>query len=299
MPLDLNGARAAITSQIAEPMGIPVEEAAWGIHATVNENMANAARVHAVERGQDVSRLPLFASGGNGPLHGPGVARVLGSPTVIVPPAAGVLSALGLLSAPMSIDLVRSSHAELDGLELDRALGWLDELRVEGESVLTGSGVTVDEIDHEHTLDMRFIGQGAEIQVPVPAGGDDWSERVREAFLEQYEQRYGAAAPHQVGVEILTWRVTSRGRDPGAQLRFASVDDDRGSLKGHRDIYFPETGAIPTPVHDRYRVSPGTVLEGPAVVEETESTLVIPPGSRCTVRDDGSILLKFDREGDR
>jgi N-methylhydantoinase A len=299
MPLDLEAARAAISTQIAQPMGIPVEEAAWGIHATVNENMANAARVHAVERGQEVSRLPLFVSGGNGPLHGPGVARVLGSPAVIVPPAAGVLSALGFLSAPMSIDLVRSSHAELDDLGRDTALGWLDELRVEGEKVLTESGVPVDDIDHEHTLDMRFVGQGAEIQVPVPADGDDWIERVRDAFLEQYERRYGSVAPHQVGVEILSWRVTSRGPDPSARLRFAAVDGGTDSLKGHRDVYFPDTGAVRTEVHDRYHLAPATVLEGPVVVEETESTLVVPPGSRCSVRDDGSILVEFDRGGDR
>ena len=117
MRLDADAAADAVRRQVAEPMGIDVPQAAWGIHATVNENMANAARVHAIERGRDPAGLPMFVQGGNGPLHGPGVARALGCPAVVVPPAAGVLSALGFLSAALSIDLVRSRHAELSGVD--------------------------------------------------------------------------------------------------------------------------------------------------------------------------------------
>ena len=172
MPLDLEAAREAIRTQVAEPMGIDVEQAAWGVHATVNENMANAARVHAVERGQDVTRLPLFASGGNGPLHGPGLARALGSPSVLVPPAAGVLSALGFLSAPLSIDLVQSAHARLRRPHRRHARSRrLEQLRTEAEKVLTESGVPAEEIVHEHSCDMRFVGQGTETAVAVPADG--------------------------------------------------------------------------------------------------------------------------------
>ncbi len=299
MKLDLEAARKAIREQVAEPMGIPVEEAAWGIHATVNEAMANAARVHAVERGQDVERLPLFASGGNGPLHGPGLARALGSPSVLVPPAAGVLSALGFHSAPLSIDLVRSAHAELDTLPEDTALDRLEELRREGEEVLVRSGVAHDQVMHEHTCDMRFVGQGAEVEVSVPGTGPDWNDRAREAFLTTYEQRFGAAAPREVGVEVLTWRVSSRGPDPQAHLRFAEPEAGDGSLTGIRQVWFPDTGFAPAEVHDRYRLRPRDVLAGPAVVEERESTLVVPPGARCRVGEDGTILLELAPEDAR
>jgi N-methylhydantoinase A len=298
MPLDLDAAREAIRTQVAEPMGIDVEQAAWGIHATVNENMANAARVHAVERGQDVTRLPLFASGGNGPLHGPGLARALGSPSVLVPPAAGVLSALGFLSAPLSIDLVQSAHARLGELTADRALARLQQLRTEAEKVLTESGVPAGEITHEHGCDMRFVGQGTETSVTVPAQGDDWVERAEAAFRAAYEARFGNAAPRGVEVEILTWRVNARGRDPEARLRF-SGHGDGASLTGSRRAWFPGQGYVDAEVHDRYRLRPGAELAGPALVEERESTLVVPPGARCTVGHDGAILLVLEPEDAR
>ena len=297
MTLDTDAATEAIRRQVAEPLGITVEEAAWGIHATVNENMANAARVHAIERGKDPSKLPMFVSGGNGPLHGPGVAQSLGSPAVIVPPAAGVLSSLGFLSAPIAIDLVRSSHAELESVDLPTALEWLRGLQSDGEKILVESGVAAEAVTHEHGLDMRFIGQGAEVQVPVPAGGDDWKERVAELFLQQYERRFGTVVPDAVGIEILTWRVTSQGPDPHAQLRLSATAAAGESLVGHRDAYFADVGYVRAEVHNRYRMTAGAVVDGPAFVEETESTLVVAPNARCTVREDGSILLKFDSRG--
>jgi len=292
MPLDAEAAREAIRRQVAEPMGIDVEQAAWGIHATVNENMANAARVHAVERGQDVTRLPLFASGGNGPLHGPGLARALGSPSVLVPPAAGVLSALGFLSAPLSIDLVQSAHARLGELTAELAEARLEQLRTEAEKVLTGSGVPAEEITHEHGCDMRFVGQGTETSVTVPAGGDDWVERAEAAFRSAYGSRFGDVAPRGVEVEILTWRVNARGRDPEARLGFAGHAEGE-SRTGTRPAWFPDHGYVDAAVHDRYRLRPGAELHGPALVEERESTLVVPPGARCTVGDDGTILLEL------
>ena len=296
MRLGLEAAREAIRTQVAEPMGIDVEQAAWGIHATVNENMANAARVHAVERGQDVTRLPLFASGGNGPLHGPGLARALGSPSVLVPPAAGVLSALGFLSAPLSIDLVQSAHARLGNLTADRARSRLEQLRTEAEKVLTESGVPAAEITHEHGCDMRFVGQGTETTVRVPAGGDDWVERAEAGFRATYEGRYGTVAPRGVEVEILTWRVSARGRDPEARLRLAPREGT-DSHTGTRRAWFPDDGYVEAAVHDRYRLRPGDELRGPALVEERESTLVVPPGARCTVGADSTILLELDPEG--
>lgn len=296
MTLDVEAARAAITEQVAEPMGISVEEAAWGIHATVNENMANAARVHAMERGLDPGALPLFVSGGNGPLHGPGVAQALGAAGLTAPPAAGVLSTLGFLSAPIAIDVVTSRHAELAGLADTEASEVLSGLADEGRQVLLDSGVAAHEISDEYTLDMRFIGQGAEIQVLVPHPDEvtgDWGEQVEEAFAAAYRQRFGTVAPTGVGPEVLTWRVASRGPDPQARLRITTDPGAGESRTGTRRAWFGD-GWVETPVHDRYRLRPGTTFTGPALVEETESTLLVPPGARCSVRDDGSIWLDLD-----
>jgi N-methylhydantoinase A len=298
MRLDADAAAEALTEQIAGPLGIGLAEAAWGIHATANETMANAARVHAIERGQDPTRLPLFASGGNGPLHGPGVAHAHGAPTVVVPPAAGVLSALGFLSAPMSIDVVRSRHAELTPLEPATARALFDEMEREATAWLTTSGVPAEDVVHEYTLEMRFVGQGNEIEVAVPRPGPRWRDDLADAFARQYRRQFGTVTPSGVDVEILTWRVTSRGPDPRARPRLESRRDDAGALLGHRDVYFPRAGGyVSTAVYDRYRLSCGSRLAGPALVQERESTLVLPPGARCTVAGDSSMVVDLAAEG--
>ncbi|MGW5644156.1 hydantoinase/oxoprolinase family protein [Saccharopolyspora sp. NPDC003752] len=299
MPLDAAAAAAAIREQVADRLGVSVPEAAWGIHTTANENMANAARVHAIERGQDPGRLPLFVSGGNGPLHGPGVARALGSPSMVAPPAAGVLSALGFLSAPMSIDIVRSRHALLGEIGLDEARALFAEMEREGAEVLTASGVAAADVVHERTLEMRFVGQGSEIEVPVPPVGDGWRDEALASFRRQYAQRFGTVAPTGVEPELLTWRVTARGPEPPARLGFESTSDGQDALIGHRDAYFAPEGYAPTPVYDRYRLRAGAVLTGPALVEEREATLLVPPGARCTVEAGSSILVEFAVGGSR
>ena len=162
--------------------------------------------------------------------------------------------------------------------------------------MLTESGVPAAEITHEHGCDMRFVGQGTETSVTVPAEGEDWVERAEAAFRAAYEARFGNAAPRGVEVEILTWRVNARGRDPEARLRFAGHVGGE-SRTGSRPAWFPGQGYVDAAVHDRYRLRPGQVLGGPALVEERESTLVVPPGARCTVGDDGAILLELDPEG--
>ncbi len=300
MALDAAAANAAISEQIAGKLGISVAEAAWGIHATANESMANAARMHAIERGQDPAKLPLFVSGGNGPLHGPGVARALGSPALVAPPAAGVLSALGFLAASMSIDIVRSRHAELAHVKLATATAVFDEMEREGAGVLTESGVPASTITHERTLEMRFVGQGNEIEVPVTDLGDQWRADIAASFSAQYRQRFGTVAPTGVEAEILTWRVTSRAPDPHARLRPGASADGAEALLGHRDAYFSSAGGyVPTAIYDRYRLAIGAVVEGPALVQERESTLVVPPDMHCTVSEDSSILVEFTSGGSR
>lgn len=297
MRLDADAAARSITEQIAEPMGITLAEAAWGIHATVNENMANAARVHAVERGQDPSRLPMFVMGGNGPLHGPGVAYALGCETVIAPPAAGVLSALGFLSAPLSIDFAQSWRTELDTTTVGAAAKSFADLECQGEEVLRESGVSSDAIEHVRSLEMRFVGQGSEIEVPVPAVREGWHDEVRRSFGQRYEERFGTVMPHGLEVEIMTWRLTSRGPDPDARLRLAPTSTTTDARIGTRQVYFSEAQEYTeTAVYNRYMMRTGAAVEGPALIQERESTLVVGPSMRCEVSSDGSILLHLRGE---
>ena len=282
MALDLGAARAAIEERIAGPLGLSLDEAAWGIHRIVGENMANAARVHAVERGRDPRSLPLVAFGGAGPVHAATVAATLGSPSVIAPAGAGVMSAAGFLTAPLAFDFVRTRRALLDELDWAEAEALFAEMEAEGERLLG-----LDELSHQRSADLRYVGQGHELRVGVPPGGAD---ELRRAFEARYRELYGREGP-AVPVEALNWRVVSSGPKPELRLggRPGAVAGD--ALKGERDAYFPG-GRRPTPVYDRYALAAGTKLEGPAIVEERESTVVVPPGRSAVVTEELAVVVR-------
>ncbi|WIY06056.1 hydantoinase/oxoprolinase family protein [Amycolatopsis mongoliensis] len=284
MALDAASAREAI-SRIAGPLGVSVEEAAWGIHTSVNEDMANAARVHAVERGQDPAKLPMYTFGGAGPVHGVGVARALGAPSVVAPPAAGVLSAAGFLTAPLAFDFVRSARAAVHDLAWDQVDALFAEMEAEGAALLAKSGV--DEVTHRRVAEMRYAGQGYEIRVPVHGGS--WPETLIGEFTATYRALYRRTGP-EVGVEVLNWRVVSSGPAPDVTLRLNAQVSAGDVRKGTRKAYFPSTGGfVDTAVFDRYRLEPGSRIDGPAIVEERESTVVVPPGAHCVVRGDAAL----------
>ncbi len=283
MRLDADAARAAIREHVAEPLGLTVEAAAWGIHRLVNEDMASAARVHAAERGHDATGLPLFAFGGAGPVHAFGVAAALGARTVIVPAAAGVMSAIGVLAAPLATDGVRSRLEPVDDDTLARMEPLFTELEAQGAEVLSASGVSG--IAHERSVDMRYVGQGFEVTVPVTPGED-----LRAAFEAAYVRAHGRVGP-DVPVEAISWRVLSRGPDPDLRL-VAAPAGDGDARKGTRAVYFDD-GYAETPIHDRYRMGPGTTLAGPAIVEERESTTVVGPGAAARVAEDGSLIVEL------
>src|SRR5579864_3624080 len=168
--IDPAAARQAIKTSIAGPLGLSVEEAAWGIHQVVNESMANAARIHTLERGKDPHRFPIFAFGGAGPVHGFRIAKALGSPALIVPFGAGVMSAVGFLTAPLAFDFVRSWSGRITFLDWQEANILLSEMEEQGQELLEKSGVLPEQISHRRVADIRYAGQGHEIQVPLPVG---------------------------------------------------------------------------------------------------------------------------------
>ncbi|HEY1370157.1 MAG TPA: hydantoinase/oxoprolinase family protein [Gaiellaceae bacterium] len=280
MSLDVDAARAAIEERVARPLGLELEVAAWGIHRIVNENMASAARVHAVERGQDPRALPLYAFGGAGPVHALGVARALGSPAVVAPHGAGVLSAAGLLAAPLAFDFVRTRRARLDELDWSEAEALYAEMEREGEELLAGR------VSHARSADVRYVGQGHELRVPVAEPG---AEALRSAFEHAYRELYGREGP-DVPIEVLNWRVVSSG--PRPDLRLEPPHEPGGEpVKGERDAYFPG-GRRAVRVYDRYALTAGLRIEGPAVIEERESTLVVPPDATASVRDDLAVVVE-------
>lgn len=296
MALDADAAWAAIRERVADPLGVEVPEAAWGIHTTVDQDMANAARVHAVERGQDPTALPLFTFGGAGPVHGAGVAAALGTSRVVTPPGAGVMSAVGMLAAPTAFDFVRTAHAPVAGLTPAAVDAIFAEMEAEGARLLGESGV--GEVAHARFAEMRYSGQGAEIRVPLPATATP--EALTDAFAEAYRRLYARPGP-DVPVEVLSWRLVSSGPPPSVTLRLPAESGRGEARKGVRKAYFPGSsgtsgGYADTPVYDRYALVPGSAVEGPALVEERESTLVVPPGAACVVAPDSSLIVDLRRQ---
>ncbi|MFL5802224.1 MAG: hydantoinase/oxoprolinase family protein [Roseiflexaceae bacterium] len=299
MALDIAAARDVIAQRIATPLGIAVEEAAWGIHQIVNQSMANAARVHVLERGKDPRRFPVFAFGGAGPVHGYRIAQALGSPALIAPFGAGVTSTVGFLTAPLAFDFVRSWRSQLGGLDWSQANALLAEMEAEGRQLLEASGVPLDAIAQRREADMRYVGQGYEIRVPLPPGrlGEHSAAPLLAAFEATYRQLYGRLGP-PVPVELINWRVVASGPRPELRLRRAGegLPDHTAARKGERPAYFPERGGyVATPIYDRYRLGPGAAFDGPAIVEERESTVIVGPGGRCRVDAQWNLVVTMAR----
>jgi N-methylhydantoinase A len=292
MPLDRGLAEAAVAT-VADGLDLSVSDTASGIHEIVNQNMAAAARMHAVEMGVDLRGVPLIAFGGAGPVHACGVADLLESDRVIFPVNASVLSAFGTLVSPVRIDLARSLPRRLDTVDPAERDAVLDELRAEGRRVLSAAGVPDDAVRFRYGLDARYAGQGNEITIWV-GEGDAWpatDEAVRAAFDAEYRRIYGLTIP-DVAIEAVTWRLSASATttivEPGSSVTAA---DGPPTPIGHRPMTFNRnTAPVDAPVYRRSDLGAGAHFDGPAVVEERETTSVIRPGWSVEVAADGSLI---------
>ena len=295
MRLDPDAAARAIAARVGRPLGLDLVQAAWGIHQLANESMAGAARIHAIERGKDVERFPVFAFGGAGPVHAHGVARILRSPSVIYPLGAGVMSAIGFLVAPLSFDFVRTLPAGLDALPWDAVARAVAEMEAEGRTIL-GRTIPPGEVRFRRFADMRYRKQGYEIRVPLPDGPLDARRagEVRAAFETTYRAIYGHTVPN-TPVDVVSWRVIAHGPKPTLTLPAAApAGDARAALKGLRPAYLPEKrGYAEVPIYDRYALGAGAALDGPAIIEERESTVVVPGPARIRVDAASNILVEL------
>ena len=285
--LHRDAAQAAV-DRLAGEVGLTPERCAHGVHDLVNEAMARAAAMHAMDGGVDPSRLSMIAFGGAGPVHAYGVARKIGVKRVICPLGAGVNSALGLLAAPVAVDVAASAPValnELDAATLDRVRAGLV---ADAGPAVAAAGLPAHEVTHSFSADMRHVGQGYEINIRLPAldtSLDAFKAAVRDAFRVTYLQLYGREV-EGTGIEVITWRL----RASGPMGAVGSIRTERrggsagGALRGHRPVYFKEAGSyVPTPVYDHYSLQPGVEIAGPAIVEQKESTAVVGPYGRATL----------------
>jgi 5-oxoprolinase (ATP-hydrolysing)/N-methylhydantoinase A len=248
-----------------------------------------------IERGQDPRRFALIAFGGAGPAHAAHVARILGMREVIVPPASGVASALGLLIAPVSVELVHSLPGPLDALPWDRVQGLYTEMEARGLAALADAGIGAGSILRERRAEMRLLGQFHDIEVAVPAGslGPATAPQLAAAFEAEYRRRYGVFLADRP-IQALNWRLSVTGPRPDVRLETggAGEADAGGARLTARPAYFPEHGGfVDVPVYDRGRLRAGMRAEGPAIIEEREATTVLGPGDRVAVDAAGNLRL--------
>jgi N-methylhydantoinase A/oxoprolinase/acetone carboxylase beta subunit len=296
MRLDREAARRGVEERIAKPLRVSYEQAIWGIHDLINETMAGAAKTHIAEKGGNPKIVTIAAFGGAGPVHAYGLAGKLGAPRLLVPPNAGVGSALGFFTAPRAFDLLRShkvSLAEAGFGEIERIFTGLEE---EAAKTLKKDS-TGESIRFERSLDMRFVGQGAETNVPVSGGPFSRIEKkeIRRLFDEVYERLYGRTYPDSE-VEFINFKV--RASLPEKLLQLPRLEKKHGqtleaAVKGERNAYSPRAkDFIPHMVYDRYKLFPDAAFRGPAIIEEKESTLVV--GEDAHVRTDEFGFLWVD-----
>lgn len=295
MRLNRGAAERAIADTIAGPLKLDTLRAAWGIHQVVNENMANAARMHLVEKGRDPRDSHLIAFGGAGPVHACRVAERLKLTTVVCPLAAGVTSAFGMLTAPLAFDFVQSYVTTLSALDLASLERLYADLEERGRALLTAAGVEGD-ISLSRSADMRYVQQGFEIRVPLPPVlNAEQLPALRRAFAEEYERLYKRLNPG-VEIEVVNWRLLASG--PRPQVTLPSADRSGQTLeaaqKGERQVYFPEyEGYALCPVYDRYVLPAGVPFPGPAIVEERECTVVISPKGQGQVDAQQNLVIRL------
>ncbi|MGF7160507.1 N-methylhydantoinase A [Rhodoligotrophos appendicifer] len=290
MRLDL-AASQAVTKTLAGRLGLSTVETARGIFRIVTEAMASAARTHATDRGVDYRGLPLFAFGGAGPVHACEVASLLQSTYVIVPPQSSVLSAFGTLVTPVRLDLVRSDLSKIDELNWSRVDQVLGEMMTEAAAALEEAGCQRADITAVFGADLRYFGQQNEVTVSFdadPRAARD-AHAIAKAFEAAYHGLYGVNPSH-VPIELVTWRLTARGPvvpfHPAGQPPSAE-----GKPKGHRMVEAWSDGAT-APVYDRASLAVGQTIAGPAIIEERETTTILPPNWTATIDAYGCIVAR-------
>jgi len=251
--------------------------------------------MHLAEKGRDPRRYGMVAFGGAGPVHAYRLAQLLKLKRLIVPLGAGVTSALGFLVAAPAIDYVRSYVSRLEQLDWNHLNTLFGEMEEEARALLVEAGARPEEITLTRTADMRHVGQGFEIAVPVPAGNLEASTlpALRDGFFTAYQNLFERTV-EEVPIEAMSWRLAAAAPVPNIKLNFGGQPADSGEArKGTRQVYFSETGFAPCDVYDRYALKPGDTLSGPAVIEERESTTVVGPGAVVTVDQYLNLLIEL------
>lgn len=290
--LDIEAARGALERDVAEGIGLSTEMGAYAIYEMVSENMASAARVHAAERGAVVNQYALVAFGGGAPLHAARVAEKIGVQRVIVPPNAGVGSAVGFLAAPVSYELVRSRYMRLDTFDAAGATELLSEMSAEA-TALVAPGARGLPMFERRVAFMRYVGQGHEIMVTLPQR--PLTEADTQALREAYEKDYAVLFERHIpnaAIEVLSWsvQVSTEAKRPEVQGKAGTAPAPKPV--GRRPVFDGRSGkSAEVPVYRRESLPPGSVFPGPAIVAEDETSTFISASFAAHIDASGCIVM--------
>lgn len=298
MTLDVGAAERAIGADVAATLDVDTTRAAWGIHEVINEDVARAFRVHASEIGFDYRRCAMIAFGGSGPAHAIRVARKLRIPKVVFPVGAGVMSAIGLLTTPISYATLRSGRTRLDELDQAGLDAGFAPVETQARELLVEAGVAAGDIETERRLDMRFYGQGHEVEVPLP---DDLAiADLTKQFHDTYAKVF-AATPLDAAIEIVNWKIEASGPRPDFADRYRPFSGARPGDEILRTVQAYRDDSLDfgdCPVINRYTLAEGRTVEGPALIQEDEATTVLGPGERIEVDGLGNLIATLTPVGD-
>jgi N-methylhydantoinase A len=284
-------ARQAIEQKIAQPLGMSVEQAALGIHRVVNANMAEGIRFVSVKRGIDPRRFSLVPLGGGGPVHAAALARELGIRRVIVPRHPGVLSASGLLAAPIEHEAATAFHGALDRARKEDLVREFAALDRQCGELMRVEGVAPAAVQVQYYADVCYVGQSYHLEIPLTLEGDVVA-RIRSDFYAAHDRVYGHSA--EGPVQFVNLRAVHQAPAAAdAMLPSAGyVAAEGDARKGARRILTEKSGGfVEAQVYERSRIKPGTTFYGPAIVEQEDTTTVVEPGWRAEVDAGGNLVM--------
>lgn len=302
MKLDLDDAIFAIEEKIGKPLDLTLIEAAWGIHNMVNENMAAALKIFCGEKGEDPSMYSIVAFGGAGPLHSYGLAKKVKSAKIVIPLGAGTFSALGFFIAPITFEVFSTTYgATMQEANFDHIETIYREMEEKAAGYL--SGEDRDTLQFSRSADLRYVGQDYEINIPIPSSNFSGltKEELTELYSKVYRTTYGREYS-DLQIEFVEFRVTAKISQPALQLEATSrgSTSESSALKKSRKAYSSVTQDYEDfKVYDRYLISPGMTIKGPAIVEEKESTIVVDLDSFASVDEYENVVINLNTKGDR
>ena len=289
----LDAVRDAINQEICQPLGLGLEQAAAAIIAIGNDRMAGAIRMVTLARGHDPRDFTLFAFGGAGPMHAAALARELSIPRVLIPARPGITNAIGCITADLRHDYVNTLNAPLSVLDVAEAHAILEAQIAEGRATIRREGVAVTSIDCLHFADMQFEGQTHLLTVPLSGTVVQVAE-LQAAFETVYFDRFHVEL-EEIRAVLVSLHTAVIGRRPGAPLEALAAASDNGSLadarRGQRAVWFAGE-AHETPIYQRHLLPADMVLDGPAIIEQMDCTIVVEPGNRVTLDGLGNLVIE-------